>query len=125
MLETSGINSPCVIRLNRICVIRPKPVNTRAAYIKIFKDEFSQGCFLPVLSVIYLYFSISEKTVPALGSMEKRVGITDICPGKPDNTGKDTRTRMGCKPNDKVPDEICRLFDVIERFKVIAFDQQV
>ena len=68
MLETSGINSPCVIRLNRISIIGPKPVDARAAYIKIFKYEFSQGCFLPVLSIIYLYFSIAEKAVPGLAA---------------------------------------------------------
>src|SRR5512137_2441891 len=119
MLETTGINRPRIIRLNRISIVGPKPVNSRAAYIKIFKNEFPQGCFLPALSIINLYFRISEKTVPALGRMKKRMSVTDICPGEPDNTGKDTRTRMGGKPDDKVTDEIGRLFDVIERFKVV------
>ena len=78
-----------------------------------------------MFSIKYFNLSITVETVPALGSVEERVGITDICPGEPDNPGKHTSARVGCKPYDKVPNEIIRFFDILEGVQSIAFDEQV
>jgi len=78
-----------------------------------------------VFSIKHFNLGITEETVPAFGSMEERVGVTDVCPSEPDNPGKDTSARVRRKPDDKVPDEIIGFFNIIEWVKSVAFDKQV
>ncbi len=91
MHDPPRINGSCVIGLCRIRVVGPKPVDTRSAYIKIFQYKFFYWGFLPVFSIIYLNLGIPVEAVPALGSMEERMGVTDICPGEPHNSGQGHR----------------------------------
>src|SRR5208337_3319140 len=119
------VDSPREVRADRIRIIRAQPVEAGLADIEILENEFPYGEVRPGFTVIDLDLGVAVEAVPALGRMEERVGIPDICPGKPDDPCQNAGARVGGKADNEVTDQIVTGLYVGESRKAVEPGQLV
>jgi len=83
------------------------------------------GTFIHFFPVHHLDPGVPEEAVPALGRMEKRVGVPDICTGKPDHPGEHPGARVRCKADHKLADKVVTGLHVVKRGQAVELYQFV